>query len=79
MSVYQYLPCKRMVSFFKDMFSLSLSEDSIDSILEEMSQKSEAAYDVIRKRIARSEVVGLDETGCRVNGNKHWFHVWQHL
>jgi transposase len=77
MSVYQYLPYKRMVSFFKDMFSLSLSEGSIDNILEEMSQKSEAAYDVIRKRIARSEVVGSDETGCRVNGKKHWFHVWQ--
>jgi transposase len=21
--------------------------------------------------------VGSDETGCRVNGKKHWFHVWQ--
>jgi hypothetical protein len=22
-------------------------------------------------------VVGADETGCRVGGKKHWFHVWQ--
>jgi hypothetical protein len=22
-------------------------------------------------------VVGSDETGYRVNGKKHWFHVWQ--
>ncbi|MDR2679804.1 MAG: transposase, partial [Tannerella sp.] len=42
-----------------------------------MSQKSEVAYAAIRERIIESEVVGSDETGCRVNGKKHWFHVWQ--
>jgi transposase len=77
MSVYQYLPYKRMSTFFKDMFSLPLSEGSIDSILEEMSQKSEVAYKAIRDRLLKSETVGSDETGCRVNGKKHWFHVWQ--
>jgi hypothetical protein len=59
------------------MFSLPLSEGGIDSILEEMSQKSEVAYRAIQDRITKSEVVGSDETGCRVNGKKHWFHVWQ--
>jgi transposase len=77
MSIYQYLPYRRMVRFFKDTFSLSLSEGSIESILEEMSQKSEVAYQAIRERIIQSEVIGSDETGCRVNGKKHWFHVWQ--
>ncbi|MDR1666286.1 MAG: IS66 family transposase, partial [Bacteroidales bacterium] len=77
MSIYQYLPYKRMVRFFKDAFSLPLSEGSIDNILEEMSQKSEVAYQAIRDKISKSEVVGSDETGCRVNGKKHWFHVWQ--
>jgi transposase len=77
MSIYQYLPYKRMSSFFKDMFSLPLSEGSIDNILDEMSQKSEVAYQAIREQIIKSDVVGSDETGCRVNGKKHWFHVWQ--
>jgi transposase len=77
LSVYQYLPYKRMVTFFKDMFSLPLSEGSIDNILEEMSQKSEVAYEAIRERTVQSEAVGSDETGCRVNGKKHRFHVWQ--
>jgi transposase len=77
MSVYQYLPYKRMSTFFNDMFSFPLSEGSIDNILEEMSQKSEVAYEAIRERISASEVVGSDETGCRVNGKKYWFHVWQ--
>jgi transposase/polyhydroxyalkanoate synthesis regulator phasin len=77
MSVYQYLPYKRMSIFFKDMFSLPLSQGGIDNILEEMSQKAKEAYKAIREGIIKSEVVGSDETGCRVNGKKHWFHVWQ--
>jgi transposase len=60
-----------------DLFSLPVSEGSIDNILEEMSKKSELAYQEIQSRIAESTVVGADETGCRVNGKKHWFHVWQ--
>jgi transposase len=59
------------------MFSISVSEGSIDNILEEMSNRSEGAYNEIRKRIESSETVGSDETGCRVNGKKYWFHVWQ--
>jgi transposase len=77
MFVYQYLPYKRMSTFFKNMFSLPLSEGSIDGILEKMSPKTEVAYHIIRERIIESEVVGSDETGCRVNGKKYRFHVWQ--
>jgi transposase len=42
-----------------------------------MNQKSEVACQAIRDKIIKSEVAGSDETGCRVNGEKHWFHVWQ--
>ena len=42
-----------------------------------MNQKSETANKTIQERINESEVAGSDETGCRVNGKKHWFHVWQ--
>ena len=54
MSAYQYLPYKRMSIFFKDMFSLSLSQGSIDNILEEMNQKSETANKTIQERISES-------------------------
>jgi hypothetical protein len=42
-----------------------------------MSRKAESTYSEIQSRIAASEVVGADESGCRVNGKKHWIHVWQ--
>jgi hypothetical protein len=41
-----------------------------------MRSQSEMAYEEIRERISLSEVVGADETGCRVNGKKHWIHIW---
>jgi len=77
LSVYQSLPYQRICRLFKDFFGLNLSSGSIDSFLEHLAQKSHTAYESIRARIVASEVVGADETGCRVNGKKYWFHVWQ--
>ena len=77
LSIYQYLPCKRICDLCIHMFGLPLSQGSVDNILEELILKSESVYQKLRTRIDSSEVVGADETGCRVNGRKHWFHVWQ--
>jgi transposase len=77
LSAYQYLPYRRIVRLFKDCFGLPLSEGVLDNFLERLSDKSTSAYETIRNRIQNSDVVGSDETGCRVNGKKYWFHVWQ--
>jgi len=77
LSVYQSLPYQRISKLFNDLFGLPLSQGSIDTFLENLAQKAIPVYENIRKRIAQSAVVGADETGCRVNGKKHWFHVWQ--
>ena len=77
MSIYQYIPYRRIAQFFSDIFQLPLSDGTVDNVLEDMSRKAEPAYREIQSRIAKSEVVGGDESGCRVNGKKHWFHVWQ--
>lgn len=77
LSVFQYLPYKRIVQLFKDCFGLCLSEGSIDSFLDRLSNKAASTYEKIRELIQSAPVVGSDETGCRVNGKKHWFHVWQ--
>jgi transposase len=77
LSVYQSLPYRRIKHLFRDFFRLHLSEGVLDTFLERLSLKSAPVYEDIGKRIRQSEVVGSDETGCRVNGKKHWFHVWQ--
>lgn len=77
LSVFQSLPYHRICKLFNDFYGLCISQGSIDTILENMAQKSTSAYQTIKERILESKVIGADETGCRVNGKKHWFHVWQ--
>jgi len=77
LSVYQSMPYARITHLLRDFFKLNLSEGSVDNFLEALSNKATIAYETIREKIQSSLVVGSDETGCRVNGKKHWFHVWQ--
>ena len=77
LSVYQTMPYARITHLFRDFFKLKLSEGSVDNFLEKLSNKASIVYETIREKVQTSLVVGADETGCRVNGKKHWFHVWQ--
>jgi transposase len=60
MSVYQYIPYRRIVEFFKDCFGLPLSEGSVDNFLESLSVKATPAYEAIHERIQSADVVGSD-------------------
>jgi transposase len=42
-----------------------------------MSKKAEPVYKTIEGLIAKSRVVGGDESGVKINGNKAWFWVFQ--
>jgi transposase len=77
LSVFQSLPYKRICNLFKVFFGLNISQGSVDNFLENLTQKSKAIYKNIQSKIQESQFVGADETGCRVNGKKYWFHVWQ--
>jgi transposase len=61
------------------VFSTPLSQGSVGNILERSAQKCEGVYQVIKQQIAKSSVVGADETGAKVNGTKWWLWVWQNL
>lgn len=76
-SVYQFIPYRRMTVLFKDLFGLSISEGSIDNLLERMAKKALPFYHTIQKKIQQSEVVGSDETGASFGGKKGWLHTWQ--
>jgi len=77
LSVYQYLPSNRIKSFFNDVMNLPISEGTIYNILGSMSKKAEPAYKIIEGLIAKSRVVGGDESGVKINGDKAWFWVFQ--
>ena len=77
LSVSHYIPYQRITQLLHDCFNLPISEGSIDNILERLREKSGYVYELIKRKIEESTVVGSDETGTHIQGKKGWFHVWQ--
>lgn len=60
-----------------DVFNIDISEGGIHYLLSRFADRATPLYETIRQRVAVSTVVGADETGVKVDGNKHWFWTWQ--
>lgn len=73
----QYLPFARMKEMLNVIFNIDISEGGIHYLLNRFADKTTPFYDLIGQRVSNSPVVGTDETGAKVNGNKHWFWTWQ--
>lgn len=75
----QYIPFKRMKEIFSDIFHAPVSEGGIHYILDKLVAKAQPAYDMIKQRLQKNTryATGSDETGVKVNGNKHWAWTWQ--
>ena len=75
----QFLPFKRMKEMFNDVFCIPISEGGLHYILDKLIKKAQPAYELIKKRVQESTkyAVGSDETGMKVNGEKHWAWTWQ--
>ena len=77
LSVSQYVPYNRIVSMLSGLFNIPLSEGSVCNIINRFANRAKPFYEQIRKDIETSKVVGADETGARMNGDKWWFWTWQ--
>ncbi len=74
----QYIPFKRMQEIFSDVFHAPISEGGIQYLLEKLARKAAPAYQLIKDKIQATKLaVGSDETGIKVNGDKHWGWTWQ--
>ncbi len=78
-SVFHYLPFQRMTQLFNDVFSMPISQGSVQNILKKAAKKAQPIYDTILKQIFLSTYVGSDETSVKVNGDKWWVWVWQNI
>jgi len=66
-----------MKETLNDTFGVSISEGGIHCLLKRFAQKTTPIYQIIKERVQDSKVIGTDETGVKVNGNKDWFWTWQ--
>lgn len=80
LSVNQYVPYERMTHFLSNVCNVSLSQGTVDNMLQRLVNKAAPFYESIRDALENSkQAVGADETGCRVNGENHWAWVWQNV
>lgn len=74
----QYIPFKRMQEIFTDIFHTPISEGGIHYLLAKLARKAAPAYQIIKDKLqVTKHAVGSDETGIKVNGDKHWGWTWQ--
>jgi len=77
LSTSQYMSNKRVVQLLSNLFNITLSEGSVNNLLSKASQLSQGEISKIKTLLSKSTVIGIDETGCKVNGSKHWHWTFQ--
>jgi transposase len=73
---YQLLPYQRLTETFSELFNCPLSAGTLANFVKRGGEKAEQAMEPIREALVNSEVAHADETGCTVNGKRHWLHVF---
>lgn len=75
---YKYKLSFRNIADFINTFSdNTISIGTIDNILTELSAQGETLYNSIKQALRKSDWIGADETGWRVNGDNWWCWAFQ--
>lgn len=77
LSVRQHMSYERIAELMKNWFNLPVSQGTIDNMLQNLTEKAQTVYEQIRQRVEQSPVVGGDETGIKINGDKGWLFAFQ--
>ena len=73
---YQLLPLGRVNEMICDLYNQDISEGTIWSACQELSEKVVPVQQRIKAHLTyQAKVAGFDESGARVEGKLHWFHV----
>lgn len=77
LSVAHYLPYKRITSLLTNLYGVHVSEGSVDRLIKQASELSQNEIDKLTQELSLSSIVGIDETGCKVDANKYWHWTFQ--
>lgn len=75
LNVHFKLPFKKIQLLFGDLFGYSINESTVYSASQQCYKKLEKTEEIIKSKIAESDVAHADETGLRVKGKLHWLHT----
>jgi transposase len=73
----QFVPYSRLSELVGSITNISMSEGTIFNMLQKASDVVLPIYNSIKEEIANATCVGGDETGLKVNNQKHWAWTWQ--
>ena len=77
LSVVHYLSYNRIVSALATLYKINISEGTVDRLLKRASKLSQNEIQKIVSELELSSIVGIDETGAKVNGARNWHWVFQ--
>ncbi|MFR9543363.1 MAG: IS66 family transposase [Rikenellaceae bacterium] len=77
LSTLQNVPFARLTHLMEVLFGVKMSQGSISNILKRMRKRAQLPYEMIRKNVERSSVVGADESGAKIDGKNHWMWTFQ--
>ena len=77
LSVSQYMSYNRIVSLMSNLFKVDISYGVVDKMIKRASKLSENEITKIVEALELSSIVGIDETGCKINGEKYWHWAFQ--
>jgi transposase len=75
LSQYQLLPMGRIGEMFEDLLSCRLSEGTLANWIQEAARTLSPTMLVLKRLLLAQKLDHVDETGARVKGLLHWFHV----
>ncbi len=71
----QLLPYERACEVMQDLLGPSMSEKTLQSLVQRCAQQLCPVEEQIKAALARTAVLHQDETGLYVAGKRHWMHV----
>jgi transposase len=74
-SQYQLLPMERIGEVFEDLLACHFSEGTLANWIQEASRTLEPTMQRLKQLLLAHKLDHVDETGARVKGLLHWFHV----
>ena len=77
LNIVHYLPYNRIVEVLSSLYKIDISEGSISNILKKMNVLSSKELLKIQENLELSNLIGIDETGCKIDGTNYWNWVFQ--
>jgi transposase len=75
LSQYQLLPMERIGEVFEDLLGSPLSEGTLANWLQEAARTLAPTMQILKQLLLAQKLDHVDETGGRIKGLLHWFHV----